>query len=161
MKSASMPPITNHAMAVYMYNWPIFLWSVVESQLQMPLSYLCALPVTDGAATVVAIPGLRYFRDERYAARSAICRSSKAPIDSGRPFPMGGMITPGFMSRASLIHMVRCFMSFGYRPAPIVVRLPTCVKLGPMMPGDTPWIVWHPMHAAVLKSCAPRPASAL
>src|SRR5690348_11615673 len=73
MNRASMPPITNHAMAVYMYSWPIFLWSVVASQLQMPLSYLCALPVTDGAATVVAIPGLRYFRDERYAARSAIC----------------------------------------------------------------------------------------
>src|SRR6185437_10221611 len=43
----------------------------------------------------------------------------------------------------------------------MVVRLPTCVRLGPMIPGDTPWIVWQPMHAPVLKSCAPRVASPL
>ena len=39
MISASKPPIANQASAVYMYSAPIFLWSTVVSQLQIPPLY--------------------------------------------------------------------------------------------------------------------------
>src|SRR5437016_11222118 len=57
------------------------------------------------------------------------------------------MRTPGLSEGASAIHAARYAESFGNRPAAMVVRLPTWVRFGPMIPGETPWIVWQPMHA--------------
>src|SRR6185437_2918335 len=46
-------------------------------------------------------------------------------------------------------------------PPAIVVRLPTCVRFGPMIPAavGTPLMVWQAMHGAPLNIAAPRAAS--
>src|SRR6266480_2511017 len=57
------------------------------------------------------------------------------------------MMEPGFRAGASAIQRARCAESLGNMPPAMVVRLPTWVRLGPITPGDTPWITWQPMHA--------------
>src|SRR3954471_19918829 len=46
-------------------------------------------------------------------------------------------------------------------PPAIVVRLPTCVRFGPITPAavGTPFTAWQAMHGAVRKSVAPRVTS--
>src|SRR6187401_2556201 len=49
--------------------------------------------------------------------------------------PIVGMRIPGFILGAFLIQRARCRGSFGKRPAPIVVRVARCDRLGPIMAG--------------------------
>jgi len=48
------------------------------------------------------------------------------------------MSEPGFSAGASAIQLARCAESLGKSPLASVVRLPTCVRFGPMTPGETP-----------------------
>src|SRR5882762_5031350 len=69
-----------------------------------------------------------------------------------------GIREPGFKAGASAIHCARCAESFENMPAAIVVRLPTGVRLGPITPGDTPWIVWQARQALREYTALPRSA---
>src|SRR4029077_13369438 len=78
------------------------------------------------------------------------------------PSEIGGCIRgirdPGFKAVASAIQRARCAESFGNMPPAIVLRLPTCVRLGPITPGDTPWIVWQARQALREYTALPRSA---
>src|SRR3989442_14676897 len=67
------------------------------------------------------------------------------------------MSEPGLSDGASAIQLARCAESLGNSPEAIVVLPPTCVRLGPMIPGETPWIVWQPRQALRAKTALPRP----
>src|SRR5439155_20866524 len=69
------------------------------------------------------------------------------------------MTEPGLSAGASAIQLARCAESLGNSPEAIVVRLPTCVRFGPMIPGETPWIVWQPRQALRAYTDLPRSAS--
>src|SRR5690242_19690761 len=84
--------------------------------------------------------GATHLRLPRYATRAAMSASVRGGF-------MRVMRTPGLSDGASAIQLARCAESFGNRPAATVVRLPRWVRFGPMIPGETPWIVWQPMHA--------------
>src|SRR5437762_1025464 len=68
------------------------------------------------------------------------------------------MSAPGLSAGASAIQLARCAESLGKSPLAMVVRLPTCVRFGPMTPGETPWIVWQPIQALRAYTALPRSA---
>src|SRR5438046_9927648 len=68
------------------------------------------------------------------------------------------MSEPGLSDGASAIQLARCAESLGNSPEASVVLLPTCVRLGPMIPGETPWIVWQPRQALRANTALPRSA---
>src|SRR5947209_18808756 len=70
------------------------------------------------------------------------------------------MSDPGFSDGASAIQRARYAESLGKSPIAIVFRLPTCVRLGPMTLGETPWIVWQPIQELAAYTALPRSASA-
>src|SRR5207247_10027765 len=79
-------------------------------------------------------PGVADFKLARYATRAAMSSSVSGGF-------MRVMSEPGLSAGASAIQLARCAESLGKSPLAIVVRAPTCVRFGPMMPGETPWIV--------------------
>src|SRR6266849_9273737 len=95
--------------------------------------------------------GVAHFRLWRYATNAAM----SASVSGGC---IRGIRDPGFKSAASAIHRASWAESFGNIPPAIVVRLPTCVRLGPITPGDTPWIVWQARQALREYTALPRSA---
>src|SRR5256885_915447 len=84
--------------------------------------------------------GVAHFRLSRYATSAAMSSSLSGGF-------MRVMSAPGFSAGASAIQLARCVESLGNSPLAIVVRPATCVRFGPMIPGDTPWIGWQPRQA--------------
>ena len=69
---------------------------------------------------------------------------------------MGGMTLPGLMACASMIQPPRFPAVLATVPAPIVLRLPKCVRSGPTAPlAPVPAMVWHAAHAEERNTCRP------
>src|SRR5438132_6408734 len=73
------------------------------------------------------------------------------------------MMLPSLTALGSCSQRVRPSAVFFSEPAAMVVRRPTWVRLGPVLPPDTPSIVWQVMHwlDGLEKTCRPRAASPL
>src|SRR5437867_3437138 len=94
--------------------------------------------------------GLLYLRLCRYATTAAIWSGAS---------PSLGMMEPGLRTGGSWIHLAISSGVFGYRAPASEVRVPTWVRLGPIVPGEIPAMVWHATQPAVKKTCLPLPAS--
>ena len=69
------------------------------------------------------------------------------------------MFAPGLISCGFSIHFATFSGVFFNTPAASVVRLPKCVRSGPIYPFEMPWIMWQVVHGLSAKTFAPSDAN--
>src|SRR5215213_2798472 len=92
-----------------------------------------------------------------FVAHFKLCKYSTNACKSASDKLCCGIRFPGLNICESLIHCAIWSLVFESVAAAIMLRLPTCVRFGPMFePAGVPLIAWHITQVAEKNTCCPR-----